>query len=80
MSVLQRIPFDDLPADMKPVWEDSMDRAGEAEFIEVGAHAPELIRWYFDQFYKRLFYGGRVDVRFKELLRLRLSKAHGCWY
>ena len=46
----------------------------------VGANAPELVRWYFDQFYKRLFYGGRVEVRFKELLRLRLSKAHGCWY
>jgi len=77
---ISRIPFDQLPEAMKPAWVDSMDRAGEAEFIEVGAHAPELITWYRKEFYERLFYGGRVDVRFKELLRLRLSKAHGCWY
>ena len=77
---ISRVPFDQLPAELKPAWKDSMDRAGEAEFIEVGAHAPELISWYLEEFYGRLFYGGRVAVRFKELLRLRLSKAHGCWY
>ena len=77
---ISRIPFDKLPEELRPTWEDSMDRAGEAEFIEVGAHAPELISWYFEEFYAHVFYGGRVAVRFKELLRLRLSKAHGCWY
>ena len=77
---LTRIPFDNLPEQLKPAWENSMDRAGEAEFIEVGAHAPETITWYSDEFYGRLFYGGRVDVRSKELLRLRFSKTHGCWY
>ena len=34
MSLLSRVAFSDPPADLKPVWEDSMDRAGEAEFIE----------------------------------------------
>ncbi len=57
-----------------------MDRAGEAGFVEVGASAPAAISWYTDEFYGRLFNRGRVDVRSKELLRLRFSKTHGCWY
>ena len=77
---ISRIPFEELPEALRPLWENSMERAGEAEFVEVGANAPELISWYMDAFYERLFYGGRVDVRFKELLRLRLSKSNGCWY
>lgn len=77
---ISRVPFEKLPEELRPIWEDSMDRAGEAAFIEVGAQAPELISWYMDDFYGRIFYGGRVAVRFKELLRLRLSKSNGCWY
>ncbi len=57
-----------------------MAEAGEAEFIEVGANAPEVLDWYFNSFYKRVFYEGRVDVRTKELLRLKLSKTHGCFF
>jgi AhpD family alkylhydroperoxidase len=36
------------------------------------------MEWYRDQFYAKLFYAGRVDVRTKELLRYRLSMTHGC--
>ena len=48
------------------------------DVIEVGANAPELMAWYRDEFYAKLFYAGRVDVRTKELLRYRLSMTHGC--
>ncbi len=52
----------------------------DATLIEVGANAPELLAWYRDEFYAKVFYGGRVDVRTKELLRYRLSMTHGCAY
>ena len=51
---------------------------GDATFFEIGANAPEVLNWYFDSFYGKLFYGGRVDTRTKELLRYRLSMTHGC--
>lgn len=53
-------------------------KSGDATFFEIGANAPEVLNWYFDSFYGKLFYGGRVDTRTKELLRYRLSMTHGC--
>lgn len=80
MGHLNRVARKDLPADLAAKYENGMVEAGEAEFIEVGANAPELLDWYFNSFYKRVFYEGRVDVRTKELLRLKLSKTHGCFF
>lgn len=80
MGQLTRISRDQLPDELAALHENGMSEAGEAEFIEVGAHAPELLDWYFNSFYKRVFYEGRVDVRTKELLRLKLSKTHGCFF
>ena len=37
-----------------------------------------LFRSWYGEFYNRVFYGGRVPVRIKELIRLRLSTVHGC--
>ena len=51
---------------------------GDATFFEIGAHAPEILDWYHNSFYSRVFYGGKVDVKIKELLRYRLSMTHGC--
>ncbi len=53
-------------------------KGGDATFYEIGANAPELLEWYIKGFYGSVFYGGRVDVRTKELLRYRLSMTHGC--
>ena len=59
----------------------AFDRAtqlrGDATFVGVAGHAPEMFDWY-GEFYSRVFYGGRVSRRIKELVRLRLSTAHGC--
>jgi len=55
-------------------------KGGDATFYEVGANAPELLEWYVKGFYGSVFYGGRVDIRIKELLRYRLSMTHGCAY
>lgn len=42
------------------------------------AQNPELLDWYLKDFYQKLFYGGQVERRYKELGRLRLSTVHGC--
>ena len=80
MGFLKQISRDELPSDLAEMYDNGMGAAGEAEFIAVGAHAPELLDWYFNSFYKRVFYEGRIDVRTKELLRLKLSKTHGCFF
>ena len=48
------------------------------QILEVAANAPHITHFYFDQFYGEVFYGGKVAVRIKELVRLRLSRLHGC--
>lgn len=71
-------------ADMSPALQAAHDAAialrDDATFIEVAANAPELMDWYVKEFYGRVFYAGRVEVRIKELLRYRLSMMHGCAY
>ncbi|WP_448586187.1 carboxymuconolactone decarboxylase family protein [Thermaurantiacus sp.] len=75
---------DRLPEDLKPLHDLGLERTGDATIIGVMAHAPDILRWYFGAFYDGLFYnrhkGMRVDVRTKELLRLKLSKQHGCQF
>ena len=75
---------DALPADLVPLYDEGVARTGDATIIGVMAHQPDVLRWYFGEFYDGLFYnrhpGMRVDVRTKELLRLKLSKQHGCQF
>lgn len=75
----RRIPREALPPNMQAAWQRSMEIRGEADFIEAAGNAPELFDWYAD-FYQRVFYGGRVPVRLKELARIKLSTVHGCAY
>jgi AhpD family alkylhydroperoxidase len=78
------IPRADLPDDLKPLYDTGIERTGDATIIQVMAQQPDILRWYFGEFYDGLFYnkhpGARVDVRTKELLRLKLSKQHGCQF
>ena len=79
---IQLVPREAVPADLLPVYDTSLERTGFPTIVGAFANAPEVTRWYFDRFYKDLFYNGapgmRVDIRSKELLRLKLSKQHGC--
>lgn len=78
------LPRERLPEDLKPLFDTGVERTGDATIIGVMAHQPDILRWYFGEFYDGLFYnrhqGARVDVRTKELLRLKLSKQHGCQF
>ena len=76
--MLRRVPRPDMTARMRSDLDNALTIRDDATIIEVGANAPELMEWYKDSFYDKVFYGGRVDVRTKELLRYRLSMTHGC--
>ncbi len=81
---LRRIRRDDMQAVFQAMWDEGTERTGDATIIEVMANAPEILRWYFEEFYGQIFYNGnsrmRLDVRTKELLRIKLSKQHGCQF
>lgn len=77
-TVLQRTPRDQLPPEAGAAWDMLNGLTGEPAFIETMAGAPELLDLVMNHFYGRIFFGGRVEERYKQLLRLRLSLAHGC--
>jgi AhpD family alkylhydroperoxidase len=77
-SPFTRTARNELPREIQPAW-DMLDRlTGEPAFIEVFAQAPDLLAFVMDAFYSKIFFGGRVDPRYKQLVRLRLSVVHGC--
>jgi len=81
--LIRVLPREEVPEDLQPAYDASVERLG---FPMLGAFAnsPAVTRWYFDKFYSEVFYNGipgmTVDVRSKELLRIKLSKQHGCLF
>ena len=79
-TLLHRVP----EAEMTPQLQASRDAAlrlsGDATIIEVFANSKAASTLLFEDFYQKVFFGGEVDRRYKELLRLRLSKLHGCFF
>ncbi|MFZ5704852.1 MAG: carboxymuconolactone decarboxylase family protein [Pseudomonadota bacterium] len=69
---------DELSSKLQQDWDFVYKLTGQAGFIEKGAHAPELLDFTMVDFYEKIFYGGRVDVKLKHLARLRMSLGHGC--
>ena len=67
-----------MPEELQQVWQTLNDLTGDATFVEVFAQAPELLDFVMAKFYGGIFFGGRVDERYKQLARLRLSQIHGC--
>ena len=63
---------------MQVGWDQANDLTGDATFIEVSGNNPEVYDWYFKDFYKKLFYSGRLETSLVELVRLRLANVHGC--
>ncbi len=75
---LHRAKRDDLPEEVRPAWDMLNSLTGEPAFIEAMAVAPELLNFVMQDFYGRIFFGGRVEEKYKQLVRLRLSLGHGC--
>lgn len=67
---------------MAPQWQaarDMLDQlTGDATFVDVFAQAPQLLEFIMQQFYVKVFFGGTVEQRYKQLARLKLSLIHGC--
>ena len=77
-SSLHRVAVADMPADLQSVWQRLNELTGEPSFVEVFANAPELLDFVMQKFYADIFFGGRVEQRYKQLMRLKLSLMHGC--
>jgi alkylhydroperoxidase family enzyme len=67
---------------MAPQWQPAWDMlnglTGDATFVEVFAQAPEMLEFVMQQFYAKVFFGGTLEQRYKQLARLKLSLIHGC--
>jgi alkylhydroperoxidase family enzyme len=77
-TALHRTPRDQLSPDIQPAWDMLNGLTGEPAFIEAIAAAPELLTFVMKHFYADIFFAGRVAEKYKQLVRLRLSRAHGC--
>lgn len=77
-TTFTRIPRADLAAEWQGAWDTLHRLTGDATFVEVFAQAPEMLRFVMQQFYAKVFFGGQVAQRYKQLARLQLSLIHGC--
>lgn len=77
-TLLTRIPRERIDPQWRPAWDMLNGLTGSATFVEVFAQAPELLDFVMNRFYATVFFGGRVNQRYKQLARLTLSLLHGC--
>ena len=80
--LLARVDPSDMSEFWKKMWTAMNDVAGEAVVLEVMANHPAVHEFYVKQFYNKFFHNKdgdmSVEIRLKELLRLRLAVEHGC--
>jgi len=77
-TLLTRVPRDELSEGARMAWDALNELTGTPTFVDVFAKAPELLDFAMVAFYQKLFFGGRVGEKHKQLARLRLSMNHGC--
>ena len=77
-TALARTPRDRLAPEFQQAWDVLDGLTGEPAFIEAMATAPELLNFVMGDFYANIFFAGRVEEKYKQLLRIRLSLGHGC--
>lgn len=79
-TLMHRVPEADLSDALKAARAGALALTGDATITEVFANSQKVCEFFFNGFYQGLFFNGDVPVRYKELLRLRLSRTHGCWF
>ena len=77
-TALTRIPREQLPEGAMVAWDALNELTAKPTFVEVFANAPELLDFVMQHFYMDIFFAGRVEEKYKQLARLRLSLLHGC--
>ncbi len=77
-TAFSRTPRERLEPRWHQAWDTLTELTGDATFVEVFAQAPQMLDFVMNRFYGPVFFGGRVDQRYKQLARLKLSLLHGC--
>lgn len=77
-TLLTRIPREELDPKWHLAWDTLNTLTGTPQFVEVFAQNPDMLDFVMNRFYAPVFFGGRVDQRYKQLARLKLSVLHGC--
>ena len=77
-TILPRMSRSDMPEAAAQARDALHELSGDATFVEVFANAPELLNFAMVDFYQKLFFEGRMEEKYKQLARLRLSMSHGC--
>jgi len=77
-TLFTRTDRDQLAPEWQPAWDMMHKLTEDATFVEVFAQAPDLLGLVMQQFYGKVFFGGLVEQRYKQLARLKLSLIHGC--
>jgi alkylhydroperoxidase family enzyme len=80
MAVVDPIPKDQAPGDLKTVYDDLTKRFGRVPNIfAVMAHRPGVLK-AFRPLYAAVMSGGTVEAKHKELAYLKTSLLNGCEY
>lgn len=79
-TLMHRVAPEEMGRELLAARENTIKLTGDATILEVFANSPLIVKFFFQDFYQNVFFNGEVDRRYKELLRLRLSKTHGCWF
>jgi alkylhydroperoxidase family enzyme len=77
-TLLTRTPRESIVPEWQSAWDAMTSLTGDATFVEAFAQRPDLLNFVMNHFYMAIFFGGKVDNRYKQLARLRLSIKHGC--
>jgi alkylhydroperoxidase family enzyme len=77
-TLLTRTARNALAPEWRPAWDVLKKLTDDATFVEVFGQAPALLGFVMQEFYTKLFFGGQVAQRYKQLARLKLSLIHGC--
>ena len=67
------------PAEITEELQGFIDRGVDPRWVRAMGHAPGLLRAW-TKFYWPLLFGGQVELRTKELVRLRIAALNGCHY
>ena len=76
--LINAVPREEMSEDLQSVYDHLAATAGDTKFAQAGANSPGVFDWWTNSFYAQLYRSGRVDPRINEIVRMRLSKAHGC--
>jgi alkylhydroperoxidase family enzyme len=77
-TLLTRTGRNQMAPQWRPAWDMLNKLTGDATFVEVFAQAPDLLQFVMQDFYAKVFFGGTLEQRYKQLARLKLSLIHGC--